>query len=50
MFSRDLTLSQLIRHFEFEVVDPTHPFDDYNAGLQVQWNMWFRATLRKKSY
>ncbi|KAK1750345.1 cytochrome P450 [Echria macrotheca] len=41
---------EIIRTFDLSVVYPTHPFKNYNAGIQVQWDMWMRATLTEQKF
>ncbi|KAK4184274.1 cytochrome P450 [Podospora australis] len=37
-------IPEIIRAFDFTVVYPEHPFKSYNAGVQIQWDMFMRAT------
>ncbi|KAK4161318.1 pisatin demethylase [Cladorrhinum sp. PSN259] len=37
-------IPEIIRTFDMSVVDPTSPFKSYNAAVQIQWDMWMRAT------
>ncbi|KAK5652901.1 hypothetical protein OQA88_9378 [Cercophora sp. LCS_1] len=37
-------IPEIIRTFDFSIVYPTKPFKNYNAGIQIQWDMWMRAT------
>lgn len=39
--------TQLLRHFDFQVVDPTKPWDSMNYALFMQRNMWTSVTLRR---
>ena len=40
-------VAQLLRHFDFQLVDPTNPWVSKNYGLFMQRNMWTRVTLRQ---
>ncbi|PMD29002.1 pisatin demethylase [Hyaloscypha variabilis F] len=41
---------QLLRNFDFAVVDPTQPWKTYNVGLHMQSDMWMRVTKRIPSF
>ncbi|KAK5655218.1 hypothetical protein OQA88_6117 [Cercophora sp. LCS_1] len=38
-------VTEMVRAFELEIMRPDAPFKMYDAGLQIQWDMWMRATL-----
>jgi len=37
---------ELLRRFEFGIVDPSEPWKSFNAGLFLQSGMWLRVTER----
>ncbi|KAK0644678.1 cytochrome P450 monooxygenase [Cercophora newfieldiana] len=37
---------ELLRHFDFQIVDPTNPWESKNYALFMQRNMWVRVLLR----
>ncbi|KAE9377678.1 pisatin demethylase [Stipitochalara longipes BDJ] len=37
---------ELLRNFEFQIVDPTKPWESFNAGLFLQSDFWVRVTRR----
>ncbi|KAK0612002.1 cytochrome P450 [Immersiella caudata] len=37
-------IPEIIRKFDLSLVYPTEPFKNYSAGIQIQWDMWMRAT------
>ncbi|EXJ92137.1 hypothetical protein A1O3_00687 [Capronia epimyces CBS 606.96] len=37
---------QLLRNFEFSIVDPTKPWNSFNAGVFIVSDMWMRVTKR----
>jgi hypothetical protein len=40
----------MIGSFDLTIINnPTKPFDSYNVGAQVQWDMWMRGTLVESS-
>lgn len=41
-------LVQLLRNFEFDVVDPTKPWTSINYGIFMQYNMWLRVSKREE--
>jgi hypothetical protein len=41
-----LILVQLLRNFDFEVVDPAKPWNSGNVGLWIQHGLWVRVTER----
>ena len=44
-----LTVFQMVRTFDLTIVNPTDPFKNYNAGVQIQWDMFFRVTLASEA-
>ncbi|KAI9733771.1 MAG: hypothetical protein M1818_007185 [Claussenomyces sp. TS43310] len=38
---------ELLRHFEFAIVDPTNPWTSINCGVFMQYHMWLRVTRRE---
>ena len=40
-------LRQLLRKFEFTVVNPAEPWESFNAGLRIHKNMWMVVTKRE---
>lgn len=38
---------ELLRNFEFTIVNPSEPWKSFNAGLFLQSNMWMRVTKRE---
>jgi len=42
----DQCVSQLLRNFDFTVVDPMQPWKTHNVGLHIQSDMWMRITER----
>lgn len=38
---------ELVRHFDFEIVNPAKPWHSANAGIWLQNNMWVKVTERK---
>ncbi|GAB1319333.1 hypothetical protein MFIFM68171_09543 [Madurella fahalii] len=40
-------ITEIVRTFDLSVVYPTNPFKNYSAGVQIQWDMWMRATLAR---
>ncbi|KAE9370024.1 pisatin demethylase [Stipitochalara longipes BDJ] len=41
---------QLLRNFDFAVVDPTQPWKTFNVGLHIQSDMWMRVTKRVPNF
>ncbi|KAK0616197.1 cytochrome P450 monooxygenase [Immersiella caudata] len=39
---------ELLRYFDFQVVDPTKPWESKNYSLHMQKHMWLRAELRRQ--
>lgn len=39
--------SQLLRNFEFTIVNPQHPWNSFNAGVFIVNDMWMRVTRRE---
>jgi len=39
---------ELLRHFEFDLINPTNPWKCISMGIFSQSEMWFRATRREK--
>lgn len=37
---------ELLRNFDFQVVDPTHPWDELNLNMFWHHNMWMKVTER----
>jgi hypothetical protein len=37
---------QLLRNFDFAIVDPSQPWKTSNVGLFLQSDMWMRVTKR----
>jgi len=40
-------VSQLLRHFDFELVNPLKPWDSVNYAVFMQSNMWVKVSLRE---
>ncbi|KAK1755440.1 cytochrome P450 [Echria macrotheca] len=38
---------ELLKNFDFEIVDPTNPWKSINVGIFTQSEMWLRATRRE---
>ncbi|KAH8748372.1 cytochrome P450 [Hyaloscypha finlandica] len=41
---------ELLRNFDFQIVDPTSPWKCFNAGLFLQSDFWMRVTRRVPSF
>lgn len=46
MSLRDLTDAQLLRRFDFSLVDPTMPVKSYSAGIHIQSDLMVRVVRR----
>ena len=44
----DKVFVELLRRFEFRLVDPTDPWKSVNVGIFLQSKMWVRVTRREK--
>jgi hypothetical protein len=42
-------LPQLLRRFDFEIVNPSAPVKSYSAGIFIQSDMWCRVTKSTRS-
>ncbi|KUI53203.1 Pisatin demethylase [Cytospora mali] len=40
---------ELLRHFDFQLVNPTHPWDELNLNMYWHHNMWMRVSERHRS-
>lgn len=44
-----LSTIQLLRNFDFSLVDPTTPWKSKNVGLWKQSQLWVRVTERNRT-
>lgn len=43
-----LIYAQLLRHFDFNLIDPRKPITSSNFGIFVEKDMWVRVTERNR--
>ncbi|KAG6037551.1 hypothetical protein E4U41_004922 [Claviceps citrina] len=43
------TLVELLRRFDFSIIDPTRPWKSINCGVFLQSEMWVRASRREET-
>ena len=50
MLTRCLYHLQLLRKFEFTLVDPVKPWKSFNSGIFIVSDMWIRVTPRESAF
>lgn len=44
-----LASTQLLKRFDFELIDPTQPFKSYGAGIFIQSDLWVKITRSERA-